>query len=70
MKQYRIWDSEYTKADLTEVISNIKHLNSEQKHQLKTILESHESLFEGKLGLWDTPPVHLELEENAKPFHA
>ena len=65
----RIQDSAYTKADLTLVISNIKHLNSEEKSQLKALLEKHESLFEGKLGLWDTDPIHLQFEENAKPFY-
>jgi hypothetical protein len=35
-----------------------------------TLLYQYEPLFQGKLGLWDTPPVSLELEEGAKLFHA
>ena len=58
------------KADLDEVVRNIPHLTMEQKGQVLTMLYRFESLFEGKLGLWDTPPVTLELEEGAKPFHA
>jgi len=66
----RIRDAEYKKANLDEVLRDIPNLTELQKSQLRTILYKHKCLFEGKLGLWDTPPVHLELEENAKPFHA
>ena len=66
----KIRDAEYKKADLDEVLHNIPHLTEAQRTQLREVLFKHESLFEGKLGLWDTPPVHLELEANAKPFHA
>jgi len=66
----KILDSNYKKADLEEVVRNIPHLNEEQKNQVKSILYRFESLFEGKLGLWETPPITLELEEGAKPFHA
>jgi hypothetical protein len=45
-------------------------LTNDQKGQVCTLLSNHESLFQGKLGLWDTPPVSLELEEGAKPYHA
>ena len=66
----RILDSDYKKADLEEFVQNIPHLTYEQKNHLRQLLVKHESLFEGKLGLWDTPPITLELEEGAKPFHA
>jgi hypothetical protein len=66
----QILDSNYKKADLDEVVKNIPHLTAEQKNQVSSMLYKHESLFEGKLGLWDTPPITLELEEGAKPFHA
>ena len=66
----KILDANYKKADLDEVVRNIPHLTEEQKSQVLSLLYKHQSLFEGKLGLWNTPPVSLELEENAKPFHA
>jgi hypothetical protein len=66
----RILDSDYKKADIDEVVRNIPHLNEFEKNQVRTVLYRFESLFEGKLGLWDTPPISLELEEGAKPFHA
>jgi hypothetical protein len=51
-------------------VKNIPHLTDDQKSQVCTLLYQYEPLFQGKLGLWDTPPVSLELEEGAKPFHA
>ena len=66
----KILDSDYKKADLDDVVRNIPHLTEEQKSQVRTVLYRYESLFEGRLGLWDTPPISLELEKDAKPFHA
>ena len=66
----KILDSDYKKADLGAFVRNIPHLTEEQKTQVRKILYQYESLFEGRLGLWDTPPITLELEEGAKPYHA
>ena len=66
----KILDANYKKADLEEIVKNIPHLSEEQKGRVRKLLQQNESLFEGKLGLWKTPPISLELEENAKPFHA
>ena len=66
----KILDADYKKADIEEVVRNIPHLTQAEKNQVRTMLYNFESLFEGKLGLWDTPPITLELEEGAKPFHA
>jgi len=66
----KILDSNYKKADLEEVVKNFTHLTEEEQSAVRILLYRFESLFEGKLGLWDTPPISLELEEGAKPFHA
>jgi hypothetical protein len=66
----KILGANYKKADLEEFVKNIPHLTNDQKSQVCTLLSNHESLFQGKLGLWDTPQVSLELEEGAKPYHA
>jgi Retroviral aspartyl protease len=66
----KILDANYKKADLEEFVKNIPHLTDAQKSQVRTLIYQYEPLFQGKLGLWDTPPVSLELEEGAKPFHA
>jgi hypothetical protein len=56
----KILDANYKKADLEEFVKNIPpHLTNNQKSQVRTLLSNHESLFQGKLGLWDMPPVSL-----------
>ena len=65
----KILDSDYQKANLEEVAQNIPHLSAEDKSKIKAVLYRYESLFEGRLGLWDTAPISLELEDNTKPFH-
>jgi hypothetical protein len=66
----KILDANYKKGDLEEFEKNIPHLTGNQKSQVSTLLCNYESLFQGKLGLWNTPPGSLELEEGGKPFHA
>jgi hypothetical protein len=66
----KILDANYKKADLEEFAKNIPLLKNSQKSQVCTLLSNHESLFQGKSRLQDTPPVSLELEESAKPYHA
>jgi hypothetical protein len=66
----KILDANYKKADLEEFVKNIPHLTDAQKSHIRTLLYPYEPLFQGKLGRWDTPPVSLELEGDAKPFHA
>ena len=33
------------------------------------MLQEFEELFDGTLGTWQTPPVHLKLKEGATPYH-
>jgi hypothetical protein len=65
----KILDSNYKKANLEEVTRDISHLSDMDKSKIKVVLIRYESLFEGRLGLWDTSPIKLELEEGAKPYH-
>jgi hypothetical protein len=69
-EETKILDANYKTADLEEFVKNFLHLPNNQKSQVRTLLSNYESVFQGKLGLWDTPPVSLELEEGAKPYHA
>jgi hypothetical protein len=66
----KILEADCKKADLEEFVKNIPHLTKNQKSQVCTLQSNCKSLFQGKLGLWDTPPVSLELVEGAKRFHA
>ena len=40
-----------------------------QQAELILLLQEFEELFDGTLGTWQTPPVHLELKEGATPYH-
>jgi beta-glucosidase-like glycosyl hydrolase len=53
----KIRDSDYKKADLDQVVQNIPHLTESRKSQVRTLLYNYESLFEGKLGLWDSTGI-------------
>ena len=65
----RILDANYEKPDLDKVTDACIHLTEDQRQSLNKLLKKHEYLFEGKLGLWNTPPVELELKDNVKPYH-
>jgi hypothetical protein len=44
-------------------------LTNSQQDELKQVLRGYKQLFSGKLGCYPGYKVHLELLENAKPFH-
>jgi hypothetical protein len=62
-----IKESKYESADLADVVGKCDHLNPTQQAELLAVLSKHENLFNGKLGKYNGPPVHLDLEENAVP---
>ena len=47
-----------------------KHLNKIERNQLYKLLLEFEGLFDGTLGDWKGTDINLELQENAKPYHA
>jgi hypothetical protein len=43
----------------------------EEQHQLKTLLQKYEYLFDGTLGKFNMEPISLQLvDPNCKPIHA
>jgi predicted aspartyl protease len=65
-----ILDAKYTKADLKSIAEEAIHLNQDQQKKLRTCLEEYEDLFDGTLGKWDMKPYEVELQKDAKPYHA
>ena len=66
----RILDANYEKADLPAVVKqHSSHLNTVQQDELISLLQEFEELFDGSLGEWQTPPISLELKEDAIPYH-
>ena len=70
MEATKVLDAKYEKADIDKEVASMTHLSKDQQNQLRTLLYKYEKLFDGTLGEWDTEPIELELQENAKPFHA
>ena len=45
-----------------------QHLRPNEQERLLHILEKIESLFDGTLGMWETPPANLDLKDDATPM--
>jgi hypothetical protein len=56
-----ILDAKYDKAKLPEIVKDTCMLLS--------LLLDHESLFDGRLGDWNRPPVSTDMKDGAKPYH-
>jgi hypothetical protein len=69
-RQARILDADYSKVELTDFVDSLGHLNPEEKRKLVTTLDQFPTLFGGGLGALDIEPIHLELKDGAKPYHA
>jgi hypothetical protein len=59
----------YELVDTEEVARQQKHLTNLQQDELAQVLRGYKQLFSDKLGCYPGYKVHLELIENAKPFH-
>jgi hypothetical protein len=67
----KILDAEYKPASLDDVIKTCENLHVEEQHQLKTLLQKYEHLFDGTLGEFNMEPISLQLMDlNCKPIHA
>ena len=66
----RILDAKYEPANIPEIVKKRIDLNPVQKDQLKALLESNSTLFDGTLGTWRNKVVHLTLKKDAQPYHA
>jgi hypothetical protein len=68
MKQ--ILDATYEKTELTQIVSECTHLSKTERRLLHTVLQEYESLFDGTLGSWNNEEYDIELQPDAKPYHA
>ncbi len=67
----QIIDAKYCKADLDQLVAELRHLSQEERNKLLALLKKFEHLFDGTLGTWDTEPVDLELKDpKSPPYHA
>jgi len=66
----KILNAKYEKADLTDICRKCTHLNSEEQAKLLSVLEKHETLFDGTLGCWEGREYDIEVKPDAMPYHA
>jgi hypothetical protein len=65
-----ILDAEYKPENLDDVIKTCENLHVEEQHQLKTLLQKYEHLFDGTLGEFNMEPISIQLmDPNCKPIH-
>jgi hypothetical protein len=60
-------------ASLDDVIKICQNLHIEEQHQLKTLLQKYEHLFDGTLGEFNMDPIPISLQlmnPNCKLIHA
>jgi hypothetical protein len=63
--------SQQVSASLDDVIKTCENLHVEEQHQLKTLLQKYEHLFDGTLGKFNMDTMSLQLmDPNCKPIHA
>ena len=65
-----ILDADYAAVDVIQYVQSIEYLSTDEKDLLVDILHKYPALFQGGLGTCTVRPIHLELEEGAKPYHA
>jgi len=62
-----ILDAKYDYTTARDVINRQDHLDAKQKEDLLKVLEKHQKLFDGTLGVYPHRKVHIELEKGATP---
>jgi hypothetical protein len=65
-----ILDAKYERANLREIAQSAEHLCQRRRDRLYTTLKRHEELFNGSLGKWNMQDYEIELQPDAKPYHA
>ena len=62
-------DVNYKKVDLRDLSKNQPQLTETQQELLFNLLSKYDSLFQGKLGTWKGPLIHIESKADVEPYH-
>ena len=65
----RILDAKYTKADLETITESSTHLDTQERNELYTLLDTYQSLFDGNIGTWHGKTYDIKLKPDAEPYH-
>ena len=68
MKQ--ILDATDERVEFHQIVSACTHLSETERKQLHNVLQEYETLFDGTLGFWNHEEYNIELQPDAKPYHA
>jgi hypothetical protein len=63
-------DAKYEYTAVRQVIDELTHLNMHQKADLLQVLEKHQKMFDGTLGVYPHKKFHIDIDPDAKPVHA
>ena len=66
----KIHDAEYERANLTDFVDTLDHLDSSEQANLSKLLQKYKHLFDDTLGDFKTLPVRLESKKDAVPSHS
>jgi hypothetical protein len=64
-----ILSSKYDDVDVQAITQKQQHLTQRQREELGQLLSNFTTLFSGKLRCYPHAKVHLELNDQARPFH-
>ena len=62
--------AEYKKINLKLIIMTLNYLKDKHKNYLLELLQKYEKMFDWTLGKYTGSNYTIELEEDAKPYHA
>lgn len=66
----QILDAKYEKARPQDIANKCTHLTKPQRMRLERFLTKYGHLFDGSLGHWKGDPYKIELQKDARPYHA
>ena len=66
----KILDANYEKANLKDITTELKYLNSDEQFLIYRLLKKHENIFDGTLRNYTGIEYEIELLEGAQPNHA
>jgi hypothetical protein len=66
----KILEAKYKPADIGKLCRESTHLTAKEKESLFQLLHRFETLFDGSLGRWMGEPYDIQLQPDAKPYHA
>ena len=65
-----VMDAKYEAIEADDIIQQqCSHLTAEQQNDLRILFAERKKLFDGTLGKFEGAPMHIELEDNARPVY-